>query len=112
MFYDFTFRRFCIMYQSPRERLHNLQPKASQTLHAYTETNPIVFISNIIAPRDMIDSEIMSNRWQSHLVVQQSPQLVVVVVVGSRSRSRSRNRSRSRSRNRSRSRSHTVGICP
>ena len=25
--------------------------KASQTLHAYTETNPIVFISHIIAPR-------------------------------------------------------------
>ena len=28
-----------------------LATKASQTLHAYTETNPIVFISHIIAPR-------------------------------------------------------------
>ena len=34
----------------------------SQTLHAYTETNPIVFISNMIALRHMFDSKITSNR--------------------------------------------------
>ena len=38
-------RPFCIM---DRERLHNLQPKRHRR---YTETNPIVFISNIIVPR-------------------------------------------------------------
>ena len=40
-----------------------LATKASQTLHAYTETNPIIFISHIIAPRHTIDSEIISNRY-------------------------------------------------
>ena len=39
-----------------------LATKASETLHAYTETNPIVFILHVIAPRHMIDSEITSNR--------------------------------------------------
>ena len=50
---------------SPSERLHNMATKASRTLHAHcadTETNPIVFISHIIAPRLMIHSEITTNR--------------------------------------------------
>ena len=45
--------------ESPSEQLAT---KASQTLHAYTETNPIVFISRIIVPRYMINSKIISNR--------------------------------------------------
>ena len=28
-----------------------LAAKASQTLHAHTETSPVVFVSHIIAPR-------------------------------------------------------------
>ena len=35
--------------------------RATQSLHAYTETNMILFISHIIAPRHMRDSEIISN---------------------------------------------------
>ena len=38
-----------------------LTSEATQSLHAYTETNMILFISHIIAPRHMIDSEIISN---------------------------------------------------
>ena len=41
---------------------------ASQTLYAYIETNPIVFISHNIAPRHMIDSEIIIIK--AHLAVQ------------------------------------------
>ena len=33
----------------------------SASLHAYTETNPVIFLSRIIAPRHLIDSEIISN---------------------------------------------------
>ena len=38
------------------EQLHNLSPKCRR-LSMHTETNPIVFISHIIAP-DMIDNKI------------------------------------------------------
>ena len=46
---------------TPSERLHNLRPKLHR-LHAFTETNHIVFISHIWLLPDMIDSEIISNR--------------------------------------------------
>ena len=43
-----------------------LATEASQTLHAYTETNPIVFISHIIAPGCRNNIKLM----QPHLAVQ------------------------------------------
>ena len=39
-----------------------MQPKRHRLCMYYTETNPIVFISHIIAPRQMLDDEIISNR--------------------------------------------------
>ena len=57
-----------ILFHGQWSRLVNGCTTCNQTvtdsacMHKYTETNPIVFISHIIAPRHMIDSEIASNR--------------------------------------------------